>query len=131
MSHYRNIQNIRSSPGHEDTTRVLRPRVHLFESRDSNIVIATIEVPGLRKEEVQLVARDDQLFVSGERRPLIFSDETGRIVVNELKFGRFERSIPLPPGTEPSRISASMDDGMLTVSWPLRPSIEESDEKGI
>ncbi|KLO15550.1 HSP20-like chaperone, partial [Schizopora paradoxa] len=93
-------------------------RVHLFESKDTNRVIATIEVPGLRKDEVQLVARDNQLFISGERRPLAYSDDLGRTLVNELKFGRFERAIPLPPGTEPSSISASMDDGMLTVSWP-------------
>lgn len=57
-------------------------------------------MPGLRKEEVQLVARDNQLFISGERRPLLFSDDSGRTLVNELKFGRFERAIPLPPGTE-------------------------------
>ena len=44
--------------------------------------------------------RDDQLIISGERRPLSFSPEHGRLVRDEFKYGRFERIINLPPRTE-------------------------------
>ncbi|KAI5118952.1 hypothetical protein M0805_006298 [Coniferiporia weirii] len=117
--------------------RVMKPRIHMYESYDSpRTMIATLELPGLQKSDIAITARPNgDLIVAGERRPQHLqylhaaqgshndSDsertEKGRTVFNELKFGKFQRVIRLPNGTDPTRINASMDDGMLTICWPL------------
>ncbi|KAH8112329.1 hypothetical protein DFH11DRAFT_1472216, partial [Phellopilus nigrolimitatus] len=122
--------------------RIMKPRVHMYESYGPpRMMVATLELPGLQKEDVAITARPNgELFIAGERRPqhLQFlqsmqtphmqddervvdgeQDSRGRTHFNELKFGKFQRVIRLPEGTDPTQITASMDDGMLTICWPL------------
>jgi HSP20 family molecular chaperone IbpA len=81
--------------------------MYLYESEAANVVVATLELPGMHKADVQVTAKDDELIVTGERRPVQFPDKPGRSIVNELKFGKFLRVIRLPAGTK-VRISAEI-----------------------
>ncbi|KAL5514815.1 hypothetical protein ACEPAG_2131 [Sanghuangporus baumii] len=120
--------------------RIMKPRVHMYETVGAKrMMITTLELPGLQKDDVHITAKPNgELIISGERRPqhLLYlqnirgendhdrsheesGEESGRTVFNELKFGKFQRSIRVPAGTDPSTITASMDDGMLTITWPL------------
>lgn len=88
-------------------------------------VVATLELPGLTKSDIAITARPNgELLVSGERKPLHLQPTylqylssshglesaqkneelglTGRTVFNELKFGRFQRVLRLPEGTDVS-----------------------------
>ncbi|KAL5520664.1 hypothetical protein ACEPAF_2665 [Sanghuangporus sanghuang] len=127
--------------------RIMKPRVHMYETLGAKrMMITTLELPGLQKDDVHITARPNgELIISGERRPQHLhylqnirgendhnrsreesGEESGRTVFNELKFGKFQRSIRLPAGTDPSTITASMDDGMLTITWPLPPCTRTS-----
>lgn len=44
------------------------------------------------------------------------------LALHELRFGQFHRAIPVPEGTKESDITAALQDGMLTVSWPKFPN---------
>ncbi|KAJ7747911.1 HSP20-like chaperone [Mycena maculata] len=46
----------------------------------------------------------------------------------ELRYGSFRRALRLPTGVDTSCITASLSDGLLTVSWPRSPVIKQSDQ---
>ncbi|OCH90084.1 HSP20-like chaperone [Obba rivulosa] len=98
-------------------TRALKPRMDLHEDSQKNIVTATFELPGLKKEDVNIDVHNNVLTVSGESKASEERDENG-YAVRERRYGRFSRSIPLPQGIKPEDIKASMDNGVLTVTFP-------------
>ncbi|CDO70441.1 hypothetical protein BN946_scf184999.g82 [Trametes cinnabarina] len=98
-------------------SRPLRPRMDLHEDAEKNLVTATFELPGLTKENVQIDVKDNVLTVSGESTLTSERDEKG-YTVRERRFGKFSRSLPLPQGIKPEEIKASMNNGVLTVTFP-------------
>ncbi|KAE9405508.1 hypothetical protein BT96DRAFT_1015494 [Gymnopus androsaceus JB14] len=112
-------------------SRAYVPRCELFEDPASNLVTASFELPGVRKHEIDLHLREGYLVVEGERRrpdnehvssssreaaDAIASRREFR--VQELRYGKFERRIPVPPGTQDADIKAEVAEGMLKVTWP-------------
>ena len=89
----------------------------LHEDREKNLVTATFELPGLAKENVQLDVKDNVLTVSGETKVDETKEQNG-YAVRERRFGKFSRSIPLPQGIQESEIKASLENGVLNVSFP-------------
>ncbi|OSD07691.1 HSP20-like chaperone [Trametes coccinea BRFM310] len=104
-------QNANAAP------RVLRPRVDVHEDKEKNLVTATFELPGINKQNVNIDLRNNVLTVSGESKDESEKQENG-YVVRERRFGRFARSLPVPEGIKPEEIKASMDNGVLTVTFP-------------
>jgi len=97
--------------------RVFKPRMNMFTTPDRLTTIALLELPGLTKSDIHVTLRDTYLLIHGTRRPPP-ATQYGQSMVSELKFGKFLRVLTLPVGTQADSIRASMDDGMLTVSWP-------------
>ncbi len=91
------------------------PVLDLHQDKDSLFVHA--ELPGMKKEDVTLSLHDGILTLSGERRHEKAHDEKTTLR-NERFFGRFERSITLPTPVDTTRVSASYEDGVLTVTLP-------------
>ena len=87
-------------------------------SRRGNELVVCADVPGLRKEDIHIEVRDDQLILEGERRHEYEGDQQG-LYRSERSYGRFFRAIPLPDGTDPSQAQASFKDGVLEVKLPL------------
>ena len=89
----------------------------MHESKENNLITATFELPGLKKEDVTIDLQNNRLIVSGEAN---FSDqkEENGYVVKERRSGRFSRTVPIPQGTKPEDIKASMENGVLTVTYP-------------
>ncbi|KAF9233913.1 HSP20-like chaperone, partial [Melanogaster broomeanus] len=102
---------------------VYRPRLELCDDASSSRITATLELPGMKSEEVRVhLETSDILLISGERRPSLPSDqEAVKYPTREIKYGKFERVLNVPKGTMMSTISALMSDGLLIVSWPRVP----------
>ncbi|KAH9893953.1 HSP20-like chaperone [Cubamyces lactineus] len=98
-------------------SRPMRPRMDLHEDQEKNLVTASFELPGLTKENVQIDVKDNVLTVSGESTLSTERDEKG-YSVRERRYGKFSRSLPLPQGIKPEEIKASMNNGVLTVTFP-------------
>jgi HSP20 family protein len=89
------------------------------QHRDNAIVVRA-DLPGVRKEDVQVEVQDDALIISGERREEHEEggdDQSYRMY--ERSYGSFYRSVPLPTGTKSDEIQAVMRDGVLKVTLPL------------
>jgi HSP20 family protein len=91
------------------------PAVDIYEDKDSLIVKA--EVPGMKKEDIEISLHDGFLTFSGERKQEKTHDaeETCR---SERWLGRFHRSISLPCRVDADKIKAAYTDGVLTVTLP-------------
>jgi len=99
------------------SSRALRPRMDVHEDTAKNIVSATFELPGLKKEDVNIDVHNNLLTISGESKISSERDEHG-YAVRERRYGKFSRSINLPQGMKPEDIKANLDNGVLTVEFP-------------
>lgn len=91
--------------------------------QDKNSLFVHAELPGMKKEDVNLSLHDGVLTLSGELRPAQAHDEK-TAVRNERFFGRFERSITLPAPVDATRVSASYENGILTVTLPKAEAVK-------
>ncbi|KAI0080037.1 HSP20-like chaperone [Panus rudis PR-1116 ss-1] len=107
--------------------RTLRPRLDLHEDEKANTVTAVFELPGLKKEDVNISVQNNILTVSGETKKSEERDEDG-YKVRERHYGKFSRSIQLPQGVKETDIKASLDNGLLTVTFP-RTTPEQAPKK--
>ena len=76
-----------------------QPRLDIHESPEQNLVTATFDLPGLKKEDVNIDVHNGRLVVSGEQTLSNDVEEKG-YVHRERQYGRFSRSLPLPSGTK-------------------------------
>ncbi|GAM23301.1 hypothetical protein SAMD00019534_064760, partial [Acytostelium subglobosum LB1] len=94
---------------------IWRPVVDIKENETSIVII--FELPGLTKENVSIdVSKDaSTIIISGEKK-YQKKDETERCHRMESSYGKFIRSYRLPPGTDTSKVKASMNDGVLEIN---------------
>jgi HSP20 family protein len=91
------------------------PALDLYESGDHFVVV--VELPGMRKEDIEISLHDGALTISGERkREKSSNGETAQRT--ERYVGTFRRSIALPSRVDPSKVSATYQDGILKVTLP-------------
>src|SRR3954454_21594618 len=91
------------------------PAVDFFEDKDNFIV--KDELPGMKKEEIEIAVHDGVLSLSGERKTdEIF--ENAQACRSERCLGRFQRTLALPATVEADKVQATYKDGILTVTLP-------------
>ena len=103
------------SNGGSDVLNGWAPALDLYEEKDSLILRA--ELPGMKKEEIEISLHENTISVSGERRNEK-KYEGGQTSREERFFGRFTRSFKLPKQVDASRVKAAYKDGVLTVTLP-------------
>ncbi len=94
--------------------------------KDNTLIIET-ELPGARKDDVQVRVQDKHLVVTGEVRR---SDEVRQQDYLRMgrRCGRFRRTFPLPEEVAaPNEVKAKFQDGILRVEVPLKKSPKEGE----
>ena len=101
-----------------DATRPFAPAADVVVTDDDVTVV--MDVPGLTADDVTIELREDALTISGERPlPYQTDDRDGKVWHRiERGFGKFERVLNLPKGLDPDAITASLDNGVLTLHIP-------------
>jgi HSP20 family protein len=90
------------------------PALDLYQNNDS--VIAVLELPGMRKEDIGISLHDGTLTISGERKS---SSRNGEAAERTERYvGSFRRSIGLPVRVDANKVNATYRDGILTVTLP-------------
>jgi HSP20 family protein len=91
------------------------PALDVHEDNDNFTV--TVELPGMKKEDIDVSLHDGSLSISGERK-----SETKREDVEvyraERFFGRFQRTVTLPAAVAADKVKAQYKNGILTVTLP-------------
>jgi len=91
------------------------PAMDLYEDADALYVQA--ELPGMKKDQIELSLQDGMLTLSGERK----LEEPGdgvEIYRSERFSGRFHRTLALHVPVEVDKVKATYQDGILAVTLP-------------
>src|SRR5207237_3945902 len=89
------------------------PSVDMYDDKDKITVSA--ELPGMKKEEIDISVTGNVLSITGERKHEETKD-TGETYRSERYFGRFHRTVTLPHAVDASHVKATYKDGVLNVS---------------
>jgi len=91
------------------------PRVDVYQ-KDNSIVVKA-ELPGLKKQDVQVEIEGDDLVIRGESKAEseVKEDDYYR---SERNVGSFYRRMRLPAGVTAEQIQATLKDGVLEVVVP-------------
>jgi HSP20 family protein len=94
---------------------VWNPAIDLYEDKDNVFVKA--ELPGMKKEDIEVSLHDGALSISGERKgeEKFESAETYR---SERFIGRFHRTVALSTEVKGGEVKAQYKDGILTITLP-------------
>ncbi|HMJ05514.1 MAG TPA: Hsp20/alpha crystallin family protein [Chthoniobacterales bacterium] len=96
------------------------PALDLYQTNDD--IVAVVELPGMRKEDIEISLHDGMLIIAGERTDdSAANNQTGR---TERFVGKFRRSISLPTRVDSERVGATYKDGILTVTLPKAEEVK-------
>jgi len=102
-------------PGSSEFFNGWAPALDLREDNDN--LVATIELPGLKKEDIEVTVHEGMLSVAGERKQEKQARDVD-VYRSERFYGRFHRTLSLPKPVKAEAIKATYKDGILTVSLP-------------
>ena len=91
------------------------PALDVFEDKDNIVVKA--ELPGMKREEIELSLHDGSLSISGERKSEN-KYEDAEVYRAERFVGKFQRTVTLPSPVAADKVKAQYKDGILTVTLP-------------
>jgi HSP20 family protein len=106
----------------------LVPRAQVFETQDG--LVMELEMPGLSKESVEVTVENDELTVVGRRPTAAEANPSGEaesapqatpaptVLLRERPEGDYRRTFVLGDRLDPSAITASMVNGLLTITIP-------------
>ena len=95
---------------------------------DADHLYVEAELPGFKKDEIDITLENQTLTISGERRETPANEKKGEWLLNERRYTRFQRSFTLPPTVSEQSVDAKLSDGLLTITLNKR---EESKPRKI
>jgi len=91
------------------------PALDVWEDKDNVFVRA--ELPGMKREDIDVSLHNDMLSISGERKQET-KEEGSEVYRSERFFGRFQRTVTLPTTVASDKVKAQYVDGILTITLP-------------
>lgn len=88
------------------------PALNLWQ--DADAFHLETEIPGVRREDLELSLKGRELRLAGERKRTLES----KPVHDERGFGRFERIVRLPEDVDAAQVQADLQDGVLRITLP-------------
>jgi HSP20 family protein len=85
--------------------------------REGNYMVRA-ELPGVKPEDVKIEIENDALVLQGERK-VQREEDKGGVHRTEIRYGRFQRMIPLPEGANADQAQAKFENGVLEVTVPV------------
>ena len=78
----------------------------------------SVDLPGLKKEDIKIEANQNMLTISGERKREMVSNKNQKIQRTEKYYGSFKRTFTIPNLAQADKIEANYQDGVLQVYIP-------------
>jgi HSP20 family protein len=108
---------VRPRPGVSGRGKVGSLALDVKETPEQFTVTASL--PGVPTSDIDLTVLGDILRIRGQRQEASEeSEDGGRWLLRERRYGAFERTIALPSPVDPERATANFEDGVLTVTLP-------------
>ena len=84
---------------------------------DKNGFSIRVELPGMKREDIEVSLQDGALVISGERKAEAVQEGT-EVHRQERYYGKFSRALTLPAAVAGDKVKAQYKDGILTVTLP-------------
>ena len=97
----------------------LVPQVNIVETKDSLILEA--EMPGVSKDGLEVLLEGNELTIAGRRQTGVPGAEP---VYRESSPRDFRREFVLDPSIDTSKLSATIEQGVLTVTLPKTEKVK-------
>ena len=105
---------------------IWEPAYNIHED-DKNYYLS-FDIPGTSKESIDISISNDMLIVSGSRKSESNrNDNYSRF--NSIQYGNFQKSFNLPENVNQDKISAKMNDGVLSMTIKKSKNISEDIKK--
>ncbi len=99
----------------ESPLQAWAPALDVHEDKDGFTIRA--ELPGMKREDIEVSLHNGALVISGERQSEKISDGT-EVHRQERYYGKFSRALTLPTAVAGDKVKAAYKDGILTVTLP-------------
>ena len=89
---------------------------------DGDHIYVEAELPGFKKDEIDITLENQTLTISAERREEKNDGggKKGEHLLRERRYTRFLRSFTLPPTVDEQTVNAKLNDGVLTITLNKR-----------
>ena len=120
VSSYRNLPNIFERMVDDKffidyDNNDFRPSVDINESDDAFMISA--DLPGIEKSDIEVKVEENTLILNANRH-IDKLDNNEKFHYNERRFGTFSRSFKLPKTVKEEKITAKLDNGVLSIVIP-------------
>ncbi|OHE57288.1 MAG: moleuclar chaperone Hap20 [Thermodesulfovibrio sp. RBG_19FT_COMBO_42_12] len=104
----------------------ITPSIDLFTEGDDVVVKA--ELPGMKKEDIDVSVTDNTITVSGEKKQeeKVEKKDYYRL---ERSYGSFTRSFELPAEVQTDKASANFKDGVLEIRIPKTEGARKKEKR--
>lgn len=114
---YRHLAQIEHQ-GHSDAPE-FAPSLDVSETADRLII--EVDLPGVTIADLSITVCCSLLVIAGEKRPEP-APRASSLFCLERHYGRFSRTVEIPPGFALVQEQARLQRGVLTVSFPRLPA---------
>lgn len=95
--------------------RAWKPAVDMYET--PHAVVVFVDIPGMRREEIEVTLQDNVLRIAGYRRGAV-PEGVRTCHQMEIDSGPFERRLRIDLPIDARQISAQYQDGFLRITLP-------------
>ena len=115
-----NPQSHTPAPGNGSArVNYLTPLANILETKDGYVLEA--EMPGVNKDGLDITVENGQLTIVGRRAA---KEPRGRELYRESRAFDYRRTFELDPSIDTARVSARLDQGVLTLQLPKAESVK-------
>ncbi len=108
------------------STEELSPSVDIFEEK--NDVVVKAELPGIKKEDIDVTLTDDTISIAGEKKKEE-EVEKKNYYRWESSYGSFARTFTLPAEVQMEKAKTQFKDGVLEIRIPKTAEAIKKEKK--
>lgn len=107
-------------------TEEIVPSIDIFE--DKGDVVVKAELPGIKKEDIDITLTDDTITIAGEKKK---EEEVKKkdYYTWECSYGSFNRTFSLPTEVQAEKVKTKFKDGILEVRMPKSEEAKKKEKK--
>jgi HSP20 family protein len=100
------------------------PRVKVDVAEKNGAYLVTAELPGVRKEDIQVSIDGAQVTLTAEVKREKEASQDERVLHSERVYGKLSRSFTLPQEIDESKAEAKFKDGVLELTLPKKTAAQ-------
>ena len=113
------VRENRSTNGERQTEQFVAPAATVLENVDGYTL--EVEMPGVSKEGLEMWVENNELTILGRRT---MASVEGTLIHRESRAENFRRSFEIDPSIDAAKISAKIDQGVVTLTLPKAEQVK-------